>query len=216
MITFESLGGTLVLYNKSVESQTAWLLPGNQTCSLVPAVLTPSLQGRGGGWGCGEVWYLVLGVSKEQIAVSIKAQLKLHCGPLARVRLEWGPILSKGAGSAAVPAAVRASQPGCLEGSRRRRCESLAGRGARLSGVPGPPPPRAAPVSAVSRAGLGNWCVQLPCPPPGQGQVRAWRGPARPGAMGRPSLPAPGEAAKRKFVSRVPEQCRSPEDSVSF
>lgn len=79
--------------------------------------------------------------------------------------------------------------------------------GARLLGAPGPQPPRAAPVSAGSRGGLGNWCVQLPCPPPGQGQVRDWRGSARLRNCG-----APGEAEKRKFLSRVPEQCRSPKE----
>jgi len=115
--------------------------------------------------------YLALSVSKKQIVISIKPKPKLHCGPLAGVPSGVGPNIRE-ARDAGMQFPGGAGFPAGVPGGSRRRC-GIAGLGARLSGVLGPPPPLAAPVSAASRAGLGNWCAQLPCPPPGQCQVRA-------------------------------------------
>lgn len=98
--------------------------------------------------------------------------------PLAGVPSGVGPNIIKDAREAGMQFPGGAGFPARVPRGSRRRC-GIAGPGARLSGVLGPPPPPAAPVSAASGAGLGNWCVQLPCPPPGQGQVRA--GGAQPG-----------------------------------
>lgn len=106
--------------------------------------------------------------------------------------LEWGPIVRKEASRAAVPAAVRASQPVCLRGIlpqvRSRWPRAPGSLGLRVLSRPGP--------HLLARFPELDWET---------GVCRLETGGAQPGFGTLGLAPAPGEAEKRKFLSRVPE-----------
>lgn len=171
VLNFEPLGGTLVLYNSEGRASM-------QGCSQEAKLVLWSLQSSLHLPKARTCTYLCLACQRNKLQYQSNPNPNFTMALLARVPPGVGPNIkerSKQGCSSRCGAGFPASVPrGILP-----QVQSPLAAGARLFGASGPQPPRAAPVSALSRAGLGNWCVQLPCPPPGQGRVRDWRGSAR-------------------------------------
>ena len=157
-------------------------LPGSRAPASAPPARSPvpgSPGDRPGAWP--------LGVTNLRISpIPAKTSLRSINRPPPPSAAVW-LIVRNHAKSAAIPAGGAASSPACREGPALvRGCRHPALQPRSWD----PALPRAAPVCALQAprgpaapggplAELGSWCVQLPCPFPGQGQVRAGREPCR-------------------------------------